>query len=52
MIMRAAIEHMAGSIVCDSDNRIVGRRLLVIAISRALRHTIETTAGDDVRTTG
>ena len=49
VIVRAAIEHVAGRQVCNAHDRIVGSGLNIIAVRRSLRHSVEEVAGDGVR---
>ena len=50
VVVRAAIKHVSGPVVSDAHERIVGCCLLIVAVSRGLRHAIKTIARNKVGT--
>src|SRR5438552_9863429 len=52
VVVGPAIKHVSSCVIGDADERIVRRRLLIVPVSRPLRHAIEKMAGYDVRFAG
>ena len=52
MVVGSAIEDVPSSVVGDAHERIVGRRLEIIPVSRSLRHAVESISGNDIGPSG